>query len=146
MTCPQYIQGAAIFLGLRCIFRPPSQNNILSALCVAASYLQHSGPTAVLSLWSWVSEVIHPISSSLSAGVASLKVPLVRSKVYNRAPEQSEQLETLTYQSAVAAMVESCSQWDQPRQCRAAEHGVHRRTVTTWIFVKKGMKVWPGLK
>jgi hypothetical protein len=51
-----------------------------------------------------------PSVSSLSARVESLKVPLLRSKVHNRAHEQSEQLETLTYRSDMAAAVESCSQ------------------------------------
>jgi hypothetical protein len=74
-----------------------SQNSILVK---DVSYLLHSGPPAMLSLWNPVSEVIQSCVFSLSAGEASLKMPLVLSNVYNRAPEQSEQLETLTYQSA----------------------------------------------
>jgi hypothetical protein len=41
----------------------------------------------------------HSALCILSAGEASLKSALVLSGAYNRAPEQSQQLETLTYQS-----------------------------------------------
>lgn len=72
--------------------------------------------------------------------------PLVRSKGHNGAPEQSEQLETLTCRSDVVAEIEVCSQWRRLRSAQGGRPGVDERIILKLIFDKKRVKEWSRLK